>query len=90
MKRIHWKSSARTGKLKSRLYDRAVLDVCLIDLDKLVGKDTEQGLSQAAFLVKESIKAGTSIGMSYRGTLIPPSAERAHKRELLTRLAYYA
>jgi uncharacterized protein (DUF58 family) len=90
MKRIHWKSSARTGKLKTRLYDgSASRSARVIDLDRLVIGGVERGLSMAAYSVMESLKSGLPVGLSDRGEVILPSAERVHKRDILTRLALY-
>jgi uncharacterized protein (DUF58 family) len=90
MKRIHWKSSARTGKLKTRLYDEASSrNRLLIDLDRLVAGDVERGLSAAAHAIAESMKTGAPVGMLCRREFIPPAAGRAHKIGLLTRLALY-
>jgi uncharacterized protein (DUF58 family) len=96
MRHIHWKSSARTGKLKTRLYDETASKIkLLIDLDRLVGDEgspgihVERGLSAAAYAIAESMKTGAPIGMLCRREFIPPAAGRAHKMDLLTRLALY-
>jgi len=92
MKRIHWKSSARTGKLKTRLYDGTssrLLRRRVIDLDRLVLKGVERGLSMAAYAIVESIKSRLPIGMMRGGEFIPPASGYAHKKDLLTRLALY-
>lgn len=89
MKRVHWKSSARTGKLQTRLYEGAARDIRMIDLDRLLAGGTERGLSQATFLVLESLKAGAAIGLRHRDTHILPTSGRTHARTLLTRLALY-
>ncbi|MDR3230030.1 MAG: DUF58 domain-containing protein [Synergistaceae bacterium] len=91
MKRIHWKSSARTGKLKTRLYDgSAAQNGRVIDLDRLLAGETERGLSMAAWMVTESMKSGLAIGMRCRDRLIPPAPERSHKLGLLRSLALYS
>ena len=91
MKRIHWKSSARTGKLKTRLYDgSASRSARTIDLDRLLAGGVERGLSMATYAVTESIKSGVPVGLRTRKALILPESGIAHKRDLLTRLALYA
>jgi len=90
MKRIHWKSSARTGKLKTRLYDgTSSLRQRIIDLDRLVLNGVERGLSMAAYAIVESIKSKLPIGMRSGGEFIPPASDYTHKKDLLTRLALY-
>ena len=91
MKRIHWKSSARTGKLKTRLYDGTFSRSLwrIIDLDRLVLNGVERGLSMAAYAIVEAIKSRLPIGMMSGGEFIPPASDYAHKKDLLTRLALY-
>jgi uncharacterized protein (DUF58 family) len=90
IKRVHWKSSARTGRLQSRLYEgAAVQSGRIIDLDRLTAGDVERGLSMAAYAVTESMKSGLAIGMRVRQEILPPAPEFAHKKNLLTRLALY-
>jgi uncharacterized protein (DUF58 family) len=90
MKRIHWKSSARTGKLKTRLYDGGGADNGhIIDMDHLLADDVERGLSMAAWTITESMKSGAAVGMRWKNQITPPAAGRVHKLELLRRLALY-
>jgi uncharacterized protein (DUF58 family) len=90
MKRIHWKSSARTGKLQTRLYDGTSSRAGrIIDLDRLVEGGVERGLSMAAYAVVESMKSKLPIGMRDREEIIPPAAGFEHKKDLMTRLALY-
>jgi uncharacterized protein (DUF58 family) len=90
IKRIHWKSSARTGKLQSRLYEgTAAQSGRIIDLDRLSAGDLERGLSMAAYAVTESMKSGLAIGLRSRQEVLLPAPGLAHKKNLLTRLALY-
>ena len=92
MKHIHWKSSARTGKLQARLYDGAFSfsrQWRIVDLDRLISGGVERGLSMAAYTIVESIKSKLPIGMKYGLEFIPPASDYAHKKNLLTRLALY-
>jgi len=91
MKRVHWKSSARTGKLQTRLYDGTSSRSRrrIIDLDSLVLGEVERGLSMAAYALVESIKSGLPIGMRSGGEFLPPASDYGHKKDLLTRLALY-
>ena len=82
--RIHWKISARTGKLSTRLFESPhVRSGRTIDLDALVTNGVERGLSIAAG------REGVPIGMKDRGVLTPPAPGRAARLELLGRLALY-
>ena len=89
--RIHWKISARTGKLSTRLFDTPhVRSGRTIDLDALVRNGVERGLSIAAGRVLEAGREGVPIGLKDRGVLTPPAPGRAARLELLGRLAIYA
>ncbi|MDR1731658.1 MAG: DUF58 domain-containing protein [Synergistaceae bacterium] len=91
MKRIHWKSSARTGKLKTRLYDgSSARSGRIIDLDRLLAGEAERGLSMAAWTIMESMKSGLAVGLCWRGRTILPVSDRPHKLDLLRRLALHA
>jgi len=91
MRRIHWKSSARTGKLQARLYDGAfsLSHQRVIDLDRLIAGGLERGLSMAAYIIVESIKSKLPIGIRNGNTLTLPASDYAHKKDLLTQLALY-
>ena len=90
MKQIHWKSSARTHSLKTRLYESESLTKGqVIDLDRLLAGETEPALSMASYTLMESMKTGSSIGLKHGEIFFPPDASRLNKRELLTLLARY-
>ena len=89
--RIHWKISARTGKLSTRLFEPPhVRSGRTIDLDALVKNGVERGLSIAAGRVVEAGREGVPIGLKDRGVLTPPAPGRAARLDLLGRLALYA
>ena len=88
--RIHWKISARTGKLSTRLFESPhVRSGRTIDLDALVRNGVERGLSIAAGRVLEAGREGVPIGLKDRGVMTPPAPGRAARLELLGRLAIY-
>jgi uncharacterized protein (DUF58 family) len=90
MKMIHWKSSARTGRLNSKLYESdGDAAARMIDLDSLVSRGLEAGLSIASHEISEAIKSGRSIGMVDRGAVWAASPVRADKLSMLTSLALY-
>jgi uncharacterized protein (DUF58 family) len=88
MRQIHWKSSARTGTLKSRLYDSPAGGK-IIDLDRLSEGGMEMGLSYASGEIRESIMSGDSIGLLSRGKLLAVSDARPDKLSMLTTLALH-
>jgi uncharacterized protein (DUF58 family) len=86
MRLIHWKSSAKTGVLKSRLYDSPGGGK-IIDLDKLIAGGLERGLSFASGEICDAMRSGMSIGMKDRGAIHAASSSRVDKLTMLTVLA---
>ncbi|MDR3279597.1 MAG: DUF58 domain-containing protein [Synergistaceae bacterium] len=90
MRIIHWKSTARTGRLNSRLYEGADdPGARIIDVDSLVSRGVEPGLSRASYEIARAIKSGAFIGMSCRGAVWPPSSSRIDKLAMMSYLAVY-
>ncbi|MDR1472037.1 MAG: DUF58 domain-containing protein [Synergistaceae bacterium] len=90
MRSIHWKSTARTGRLNTRVYDeRGGERERVIDLNALLARGVEPGLSAASRIIREAMRSGDSVGMKDGGTIYPPSPRRADKLAMLTRLALY-
>jgi uncharacterized protein (DUF58 family) len=90
MRVIHWKSTARTGRLKSRMYDDSgETGTRVIDLDALVAAGKERGLSAASHEISLAVKSGAPIGLKDGGAVLPPSASRSDKLYMLTCLALY-
>jgi uncharacterized protein (DUF58 family) len=90
MRTIHWKSSAKSGRINSRLYDDSTdSEARVIDLDSLVLRGCETGLSIASYELSRAIITGRPIGMVSGGRLWPPSESRSDKLSLLSVLALY-
>jgi uncharacterized protein (DUF58 family) len=88
MRIIHWKSSARTGALKSRLFENQGGGK-IIDLDRLIITELERGLSAACHEIRNTIGSGEAIGLSSRGVIHAPSLARSDKLSMLKALALY-
>ncbi|MDR1885012.1 MAG: DUF58 domain-containing protein [Synergistaceae bacterium] len=93
MKFIHWKSSARTGRLNTRLYDGssdgAGRSGRIIDLDGMVPSGLERALSIASREIARSLESGDAIGMMDGGRLTEPVSSRADKLSMLAGLALH-
>ena len=94
---IHWKRSARTGVLVSRLMTQESPPrlVIVVDTFNVDGKDStvariERSIAQAASLVEAACESNLSVGLVCRGehwVSVKPNRGKRHKRELLTILA---
>jgi uncharacterized protein (DUF58 family) len=90
MRIIHWKSTARTGRLKSRMYDDSDgAGSRVIDLDAMLAFGKERGLSAASYEISRAIKSGVPIGLKDGDAVWLPSASRSDKLYMLTNLALY-
>lgn len=89
MNRVHWKISARTGRLSTRLFDGASARPLMIDLDALVSHGLEHGLSVAAGQIVQAGREGLPVGLLDRGVRIPPASTRQERLDLLAHLALY-
>lgn len=90
MRRIHWKSSARTGKLNSKLYDDETEGGDrMIDLDLLLASGRERGLSAASYEISKAIRTGEPIGMREGDATHPVSSARSDKLAMLERLGLH-
>ena len=89
MNRVHWKISARTGKLSTRIFDGAGERSLMIDLDEMVREDLESGLSAASGCILQAGRENLPVGMRDRGLALPPASGRQNRLALLRRLALY-
>ena len=88
MKLVHWKSTARTGRLQSRIYEGADAGL-MIDVGYLYGRFGERGLSIASGALRDSIAAGSVVGIRDDGEIFAPSSARRDKLAMLGYLARY-
>ncbi len=86
LKLIHWKASAKTGKLYVKDTYSQEKSPIILSLD-LVEGGKEEKISKLAYLVIKLISEGYPVGLKIDENLIPPATGERHKRELLTALA---
>ena len=88
-RRIHWRSSARAGRLIAveREEERCQRVCVVFDQRGLVGAALEDGVEQAAALFENALAAGAEAGLALSGLLILPGSGAAHAQTVLTALA---
>ncbi len=89
MKLIHWRLSAKHEEFKVKEMQAASGEPVIIDLDALPGKNLEENLSCATFLINRLIAASRPVGLRLRERVIPPALSREHRLGLLAELALY-
>ena len=89
-KYISWKSTAKTGTLKTKELSAISRREVLIDFDRLdKGGDVERALSRVTYLVLSLMRSGVPVGLIIEGDELAPALSPAHKKTLLTRLALH-
>jgi uncharacterized protein (DUF58 family) len=86
--KIYWKALAKYGELMAKEFASETQTRTLeIDLENLPGRNLEEKISQATFLILKARKNGYAVGLKFKNHYIPPSVGLKHYRELLKFLA---
>jgi uncharacterized protein (DUF58 family) len=88
VKLIHWKLSAKVGKLYVKDFLAEESPPVVLSLDMVDGT-IEDKLSKLAYLVLEYSKKSTPVGLRLDGTYLEPALGEEHKRRMLRELALF-
>ena len=61
----------------------------LLELNSLPGKNLEESLSSAVFLINRLIRSNRKVGLKLGDRLVAPAVSRNHRLHLLAELAVY-
>lgn len=89
IKYINWKSTAKTGTLKTKEFSTIQLQQVLIDFDKIDKQDLENKISCITYLILKCSKLSIPVGLIINGEKHQPAVSRNHKISLLRKLAVY-
>ncbi len=89
IKYIHWKATAKTGKLKTKELSTLTYQPVVIDFEKVTISDTEEKISCIAYSIVQMLKKNIPIGLKIDGRLYEPDTSYAHKMNMLKELALY-
>ncbi|WP_291316635.1 DUF58 domain-containing protein [Desulfuromonas sp.] len=89
LKLIHWKLSARHDELKVKELAPTAREPILLDLERLPGRNVEERLGSAAWLVNRHCRDGRPVGLRIHDRTLPPATGRPHRLRLLQELALY-
>lgn len=89
LKYIHWKASARTGRLTTKELSSLTNQPVLIDMEKIPIKNIEERVSAAAYLILKLLRKGVPVGFRTGGRMYKPEVSHSHKLALLKELAFY-
>ena len=89
LKYISWKSTAKTGRLKTKELSSVESRHVIIDFDKIDRRSLEQTISCVTFAIIKLARSNVPVGLRIDGELHRPGISPAHRAKLLTRLALY-
>ncbi len=89
LKYIHWKATAKTGKLKTKELSSLAHRPVIIDFEKVSIANVEERISSIAYAVVQFCKKNIPVGLKINGNLYLPDVSSAHKINLLRELALY-
>jgi uncharacterized protein (DUF58 family) len=89
MKMIHWRLSAKYDELKVKEMNATSREPVIIDLNSLHGRDLEEKLSCAVYLINRLIGRNQPVGLKLQDRVISPKITREHRLRLLSELAVY-
>jgi len=86
---IHWKSSARAGRLigVDREQERRKRVCVLLDQRPLEGEPLERAVELAAALVTRELEGGAEVSVALAGQFLPAASGEAHRHAALRMLA---
>jgi uncharacterized protein (DUF58 family) len=88
-KYISWKSTAKTGHLKTKELSSFQLQEIMIDFDRMNKDNLEHQISCLTFMIIKLIRSGVPIGIKIRGETHKPDLSHNHKINMLRKLALY-
>jgi uncharacterized protein (DUF58 family) len=89
LKYISWKSTAKTGSLKTRELAAIEERQVILDVDGWQGENVEWVVSCATYWVLKLMRSRVPVGLMVDGETMPPNVSRAHRISMLKRLAVY-
>jgi uncharacterized protein (DUF58 family) len=89
LKYIHWKATAKTGKLKTKELSSLAHRPVIIDFEKIAIANIEEKISSIAYAIVQFCKKNVPVGLKINGNLYLPDVSAAHKLNLLRELALY-
>lgn len=89
LKYIHWKATAKTGKLKTKELSSLAHRPVIIDFEKVSIANIEERISSIAYAIVQFTRKNIPVGLKINGNLCLPDVSSAHKLNLLRELALY-
>ncbi|MGA2152654.1 MAG: DUF58 domain-containing protein, partial [Geobacteraceae bacterium] len=81
--------SARHEEFKVKEMNATSREPVMIDVDSLPGRNLEENLSCAVYLINRLIRRNLPVGLKLQERVINPAISREHRLKLLSELAVY-
>ena len=88
-KYIHWKSSAKTGELKTKEFLMLSHQPVIIDFEKVDIRDKEEKISCITYVILKAFRSNTPVGLKMKDTFHKPGLSKTHRINMLRELALY-
>ncbi len=88
-KYIHWKSSAKTGELKTKEFSMLSQQPIIIDFGKVDIRDKEYKISCITYVILKAFRNNIPVGLKMKDTFHKPGLSKIHRISLLRELALY-
>lgn len=89
LKYIHWKATAKTGKVKTKELSALQFRPVIIDFEKVPIRNIEEKISSIAYTIVQLSKKHIPVGLKINGSFYQPDVSSNHKVNLLKALALY-
>jgi len=89
IKYIHWKATARTGRLKTKEHSSLSYRPVVIEFDRVLIRDIEERISCVAYTIVQLLRNNVPVGLKIDGRLYPPDVTAVHRLNMLRELAVY-
>jgi len=88
-KRVNWKATAKTGELKTNLFDTATGRPALIEFGKIDIGDIEEKIAAVSFAIIDLMGRKIPVGLRIGDRAFYPSLSDSHRFSMMKELALY-
>ena len=88
-KYIHWKSSAKTGELKTKEFSTLSHQPVIIDFEKVEIRDKEEKISCITYVILKAFRNNIPVGLKMKDTFHKPGLSKTDRTSMLRELALY-
>jgi uncharacterized protein (DUF58 family) len=86
---VNWKATAKTGDIKTTLFEALSRRPAVLEFDRIAIPDVEEKISAVAFVILDLMGRGVPIGLFLGGRSFQPALSDAHRFTMMKELALY-